>query len=111
MSETIRLKDEAGAGSGLLADAFQRFVRHRVGMLGAMIISILILMAIFGPSLAPHDPNRMNFMAPFADPSREFLLGTDDFGRDILSRIMYGARVSLQVGFVSVGLASTVGTA
>lgn len=111
MSKTIRLREGADRSPGQMAEAISRFVHHRVGMLGAAIIATLIAVAMFGPSLAPYDPTEMNFGAPFAAPSRTFPLGTDDFGRDLLSRIMYGARVSLQVGFVSVGLAATLGTA
>lgn len=109
MNDTLRLRQEKESSPGLLAEAFRRFIRHRLGMLGALIIGVLIVVAIFGPSLAPYEPDKMHFMSPFADPSREFLLGTDDFGRDILSRIMYGARVSLKVGFISVGIAATIG--
>ena len=111
MSDIPRLREPQERTPGLLAEALRRFVHHRVGMIGAAIIAVLIVVAIFGRSLAPYNPDQMHFMSPFADPSRKFLLGTDDFGRDILSRIMYGARVSLQVGFISVGIAATVGTA
>lgn len=90
--------------------AFRRFIRHRVGMMGFLITALLVIISIFGPSLAPYDPNTMHFMDPFSEPTNEFLLGTDDFGRDILSRIMYGARVSLMVGAIAVGIAATVGT-
>ena len=94
----------------LLQDVIYRFVRHRVGMLGASITLLLIVMAIFGPTLAPHPPNQMNFADQFSPPTLQYPLGTDDFGRDILSRIMYGARISLLVGAIAVGLAATVGT-
>lgn len=95
---------------GLLQDAFIRFRKHRIGMIGAFIIGILIILAIFGPTLAPHDPNEMRFTAAFLPPTLEHPLGTDDFGRDTLSRIMHGARISLLVGVISVGIAVTVGT-
>jgi peptide/nickel transport system permease protein len=95
---------------GLWQDTIFRFVRHRIGMIGAVILVVLVVLAIFGPSLAPYDPNTMDFSAPFAPPSAQHLLGTDDFGRDTLSRIMYGARVSLLVGVIAVGIAGTIGT-
>jgi peptide/nickel transport system permease protein len=95
---------------GLWRDTFYRFTRHRLGMLGAFFVSVLVFTAIFGPAIAPYDPNEMNFTSAFADPSPQHWLGADDFGRDILSRIMYGARVSLLVGLISVSLAATVGT-
>ena len=95
----------------LWAAALRRFLRHRIGMLGALIIGLLVIVAIFGPSIAPYPPDEMHFMDPFADPNSDFLMGTDDFGRDTLSRILYGARVSLMVGGIAVSLAATVGTA
>jgi len=94
----------------MLQDVLLRFSRHRVGMLGAFIILVLILTALFGPLLAPYEPNKMDFMAAFQGPSLEHPLGTDDFGRDILSRIMHGASISVRVGLVSVSLAATIGT-
>jgi len=94
----------------LLQDIALRFVRHRSGMIGATIILVLIILAIFGPSLAPYPPNEMDFVDPFSPPTLEHPFGTDDFGRDILSRIMVGARVSIVVGLVAVSLATTVGT-
>ncbi len=104
-------QDELPPHRTLLQDIAMRFVRHRTGMIGATIITVLIVLAIFGPSLAPYPPNEMNFGKPFASPSLEHPFGTDDFGRDILSRIMVGARVSIVVGLVAVSLATTVGTA
>lgn len=95
--------------SSLWADAAQRFLRHPTGMFGAFIVLVLVITALFGPLLAPSDPNEMDFAARFAPPSLEHPMGTDDFGRDILSRIMYGARVSLQVGVIAVSLATVVG--
>lgn len=94
----------------LWQDVAYRFVRHRIGMIGAVIILLLLVAAIFGPWLAPYDPNKMEFSAVFAAPSWQHPLGADDFGRDILSRIMHGARVSLIVGIIAVGIAGTVGT-
>lgn len=94
----------------LWQDMLYRFLRHRVGMIGAFIITVLVIFAIFGPSIAPHDPNQMYFSDVFEPPSFQYLLGTDDFGRDIFSRIMYGARVSLVVGVIAVGIAGTIGT-
>jgi len=94
----------------LWEDAFRRLVRNRLAMFGAVVLLIIIVMAIFGPSIVPYDPNGMDFSVRFAPPSAAHLLGTDDFGRDIFSRIIIGARVSLLVGVIAVGLAATVGT-
>lgn len=94
----------------LWMDVFYRFVRHPLGIVGGIIISILVIMALLGPVLAPYDPVGMDFEARFAEPSIAHPLGTDEFGRDTLSRIMYGARVSLQVGIISVTIATLIGT-
>lgn len=111
-SDIVRLQsaDDAVVAQSLWTIAFRRFIRHRVGMLGFVIIALLMIVAAFGPSLAPYDPNTMHFMDAFVKPTDEFLMGTDDFGRDTLSRIMYGARVSFMVGVIAVGIAATIGT-
>lgn len=103
---------ELGAFRPLWQDILRQFVRHRLGMLGALLIGLVILMAIFGPFLTSYEPNRgsYNIDDTFQDPSGDHLMGTDDFGRDIFTRILYGAQVSLQVGAVSVGIAATAGT-
>lgn len=96
--------------SGIWRDALRRLLRHRVGMFGATIVALLLLTAIFGPHLAPYDPNAIDFSVRFSGPTLAHPLGADDFGRDTLSRIMHGARVSLQVGIIAVGIAATAGT-
>jgi peptide/nickel transport system permease protein len=74
-----------------------------------VILALLTLMAIFAPLIAPDEPNVMVPVDALAAPSLEHLFGTDQFGRDILSRIIFGARLSLQVGFIAVGIASIIG--
>jgi peptide/nickel transport system permease protein len=106
----IKEQENLPAPTGIWHDALMRLLRHRLGMFGASIVVILILTAIFGPYIAPYDPNAIDFSVRFAGPSLAHPLGADDFGRDTLSRIMYGARVSLQVGLIAVSIAATVGT-
>lgn len=86
-----------------------RFVRHRLAMTGGIIIVVLGLAAIFGHWLAPYDPVAMDFSARFAPPSLAHLFGTDDFGRDIFARILYGAAVSFKVSFIAVAISGTAG--
>jgi peptide/nickel transport system permease protein len=105
----VKLKAPPKADS-LWLDAWRRLIRQPLSVLAGAIVIILIFMAIFGPMLAPYDPNHIEMSNRFAPPSLSHPLGTDDFGRDILSRIMVGARLSLQVGLIAVGLAATVGT-
>lgn len=96
-------------------DLWSRFWRSRRAVTGAGLILFAILCAIFAGVLAPHAPDGMNLAAARKAPlftdaqGRIYLLGTDPLGRDILSRILYGARVSLTVGFVAVLLASLIG--
>lgn len=89
---------------------FSRLIpRNKLSWLGIIIITALVLMAIFAPLIAPHDPLEQNIVSRLEPPSAEFWLGTDTYGRDILSRMIYGARVSLWVGFVAVLIAMTIG--
>ncbi len=106
----IDIQGELPPATGIWRDALKRLRRHRLGMFGATIVVILIFTAIFGPYLAPYDPNEIDFSVRFSGPTLAHPLGTDDFGRDTLSRIMHGARVSLQVGIIAVSIAATAGT-
>jgi len=90
-------------------EAGRRLLKSRIGVLGIVFIGILLFVAIFAPLLAPHDPLEQNIMTRYQAPSSEHLLGTDEMGRDILSRIIYGSRISLQVGLFSIGLALVIG--
>ena len=72
---------------------------------------VLIALAILAPVLSPRDPHRPDIKRILAEPSRSHPLGTDQLGRDVLSRMLYGSRVSLAVGFVSVGIATLIGVA
>jgi peptide/nickel transport system permease protein len=94
----------------LWADAARRLRRQPLSIFSAILVTVLILTAIFGPLLAPYDPNAIDMANRFGPPSPAHPFGTDDFGRDILSRVMVGARVSLMVGLIAVGLSATVGS-
>ena len=73
-------------------------------MVGLFLILFMIAMALLAPLISPADPIDMTLDDQFQAPSRAHLLGTDDFGRDILSRIIYGSRLSLKVGLISVSI-------
>lgn len=83
--------------------------RNRAAMLGAVIIAIFVLVAIFADQLAPYSPNKITLSQRFISPNWEHPFGTDNLGRDILSRVIYGARISLWVGILTVGLAMLIG--
>ncbi len=89
-------------------------VLHRIGkspmaVAGLVILAVIFFLAIFADVIAPVHYAKQNLMHAFEPPSAQFLLGTDEFGRDILSRIVYGARISLLVGFIAVGIAMCIG--
>jgi peptide/nickel transport system permease protein len=92
---------------------FRRFLRvffgRKVVVVGAVIILMLILVAVFAPLVAPYSPYKQNLRAVLQKPSLQHFLGTDQLGRDVLSRIIYGTQVSLAVGIVSVGFGSLIG--
>ncbi len=84
--------------------------RYPLLWIGAFMVGVVILVAVFAPVLSPYPPNQMDILNQLAAPSARHLLGTDNFGRDILTRIFYGGRVSLLVGFASVVIAGVIGT-
>jgi peptide/nickel transport system permease protein len=91
-------------------DATVQFVRTKpLGAAGALIILFMIGVAFLADALAPYDPYHSDYGAQFSRPSTEHWFGTDEFGRDILSRIMHGARIALFVGFIASFTGCTVG--
>jgi len=120
VTDAIRVKEEQpGVLSRILrSDLFYSFRRSPITVISAAVTLVLILAALFAPWIAPHDPfdpaslDIMNSLLPpqwTADGQAGFLLGTDDQGRDVLSTILYGMRISLAVGFASVVLAMALG--
>lgn len=96
------------AARGALAD----FMRSQpMGAASLMLIAAFVLMAAFAPLFAPYDPLQQHRNQLLAAPSGQFLLGTDDLGRDVLSRVIYGARTSLLIGVVAIGVSLALGTA
>ena len=95
--------------SSLWSDAVSRLIKNKAAMIGAIILFVLILCAIFAPYIAPYSYSFQNLDLGASPPSSEHLLGTDILGRDLLSRILYGARISLMVGFVATGVALVIG--
>lgn len=85
------------------------FLRHRLAVAGLVVITILGLAAILAPLVATHDPYTVDLLAARQGPSRDHWLGTDEVGRDVFSRLVYGARVSLSVGLVAVTIYTTIG--
>jgi peptide/nickel transport system permease protein len=86
-------------------DSWTRFRRNRLALIGLALILLLALAAALAPWLAPYDPARQSLIEKRAGPGAKYLLGADEFGRDILSRVIYGARIALLVGVLSVAIA------
>lgn len=102
----------ANAGPTSLArDSWRRFLKNRAATVGGIIVLLIWMVAIGAPLFAPYDPvahlSSANRLKPPGSPG--YLLGTDDFGRDLLSRLIYGARISLQVGVIVVFLSGSIG--
>jgi len=95
--------------STLWSDAIYRLTRNKAAMLGAFTLFILIIAAALAPWIAPYSYSFQNLELGASPPSYVHLLGTDVLGRDLLSRILYGARISLLVGFVATGVALVIG--
>jgi len=94
---------------GLYADAWKRLKRNRLAMAGLVVIVLLMLVAVFAPYIAPHDPYKQSLDDQLRPPSRKYPLGTDDLGRDVASRIIFGSRISLTVGFVAEAITLVIG--
>jgi peptide/nickel transport system permease protein len=110
--ESVEISLEASQG-GLWSEAFRRLRRNPSAIIGFVLVALFILVAIFAPLLAPDDPRAQDLQAIFngccPGPSSHHLLGVDDLGRDELSRILYGARLSLLIGIVAVTVGLSTG--
>lgn len=90
---------------------WKRFTRNKLAVIGLVIFIALILLALFAPQLAPFDPNKQDWKIRLQAPSALHWMGTDEFGRDLLSRTLYGGRISLLAGVIPVAIGATVGAA
>ncbi len=95
----------------LWGDAWRRFIKSRLAIIGGVIIGLFFLIAAFGPALAPYDFLEQNLQEQLASPSTTYLLGTDDLGRDIFSRLLYGARTAALVALISTVISLVIGVA
>ena len=96
-------------GSNLWKDALQRLISNKLSLFGSIYILIIIFLALITPFIAPYDYAYQNLELGPSPPSPEHWLGTDTLGRDLLTRMMYGSRVSLMVGFLATMVALTIG--
>ncbi|MFZ5824332.1 MAG: ABC transporter permease [Bacillota bacterium] len=96
-------------GERWLAVLWKRFRRSRTGLFGLGVVLLFIFTALFAPYLVPHDPEAADFAMALKGPSSKYWLGTDELGRDLFSRLLIGARISVLIGVVSVAIGLTIG--
>ena len=115
MEKTKDLTSSSEAGSikkrSQVKEVWRRFCRNKQAMVGMCMLLLLIFAAIFADIIAPYDPVEQDIINRLKPPSSAHWFGTDELGRDIFSRILYGSRISLTVGLIAVGLSSIVGCA
>lgn len=104
MSQAVKKKK-----TGPWREVWRRLKHNKAAMFGLIVIVLLILMAFFADFIAPYGPDDQDLLARFQTPNSKHIMGTDNFGRDIFSRMIYGAQVSLKVGLLAVGIAMVVG--
>ncbi len=110
MSAADQLEQPRGAPTPRWRQTLRLLLTNRLAAAGAVVLLVLVVFALFGPWMAPFGINEQNLAERLSAPSATHWFGTDDLGRDVFSRVIYGARVSLQVAVVSVGLSLLAGT-
>lgn len=88
---------------------WRAIARNRLAWVGLAMLAVIVAIAAFAPWIAPYDPLEQNIVSRLEPPSAQYWFGTDSYGRDVLSRLIYGARISLVVGFVAILIAMTIG--
>jgi peptide/nickel transport system permease protein len=104
------MSEEKSQKTSQVREVWRRLKRNRAAMVGGVIVLLFVATALLAPWLSPHHPNEGDLTKRLKAPDREHLLGTDPLGRDLLSRVIYGARISLQIQIVAVIIALFVGT-
>ena len=87
----------------------RRYARNRLALVGLWVVLLIVVLAVFASWIAPYNPIKPDFFNTLAAPSSNHLMGTDDLGRDVLSRVLFGTRISLLAGVISVGIAVLIG--
>jgi peptide/nickel transport system permease protein len=104
ISETLSTRPETMAGL-----AWKYFIKHKLAVAGAWIIIILVIGCIVGPEISPYDVKKSSLRIRYQSPSVEHIFGTDDLGRDMLTRLLFGGRISLSIGLLSMTIAVIIG--
>jgi len=103
-------QDNLPSEKSFLEETLRLFLRNRLASVGAVIILLLIFLALIGPKLTPYDPIGLDMEARLRPPSLRHPFGTDDFGRDVLSRVLSGTSISLKVAVIAVSISAVIGT-
>jgi peptide/nickel transport system permease protein len=111
MSDQAEALPKAPPRNPFVDQLLKAFRTNKLSWVGASIFTVIVLVAIAAPLLAPHDPLAQNIIDRLEGPSTDYWLGTDAYGRDILSRLLYGARVSLVIAVAAIGSAMIIGSA
>lgn len=106
---TQKETDNKVRSKNIWMDAFLRLTKNKMAVVGAIFIVFLVIIAIFAPYIAPKDYSEGNFIDNYSKPGDDYLLGADFMGRDVLSRLIYGTRISLSVGFLGAFIAFILG--
>ncbi|MBZ0286742.1 MAG: ABC transporter permease [Anaerolineae bacterium] len=106
---TLKTGDQPPRSPGNLRRIWRAFRRNRIAMFGLVIVVLMVFGALFAPVIAPYDPITPHYTQRLAPPGGEFLLGTDELGRDIFSRLLHGAATSLVIGFTAQAVATVIG--
>jgi len=109
MAEPLEMGFRQYKPSSLWLDVWRQVRRNRLAVVGMIILALMILVSVFASWVAPYDPHKMDLAGGLQSPTPEHILGTDDLGRDLLSRLIYGSRISLTVGLIVVGIAGSIG--
>ncbi len=98
------------ADSTIRRDFWSRFSKNKIAVAGSAVVILLFIVSLLAPWISPYDPGEINLGMVLSPPSGSHLFGTDQLGRDVLSRMIWGSRISLKVGFVATGIAILIGT-
>lgn len=109
MEKAAKIASRRPKKTGFARESWYRLCHSKSAVIGMIILMILVVLALFPDQIAPYGEDEQNYSVALTAPCLEYPLGTDNYGRDILSRIIYGTRVSLVIGVVSVGMALVVG--
>ena len=103
------MKQEKEKHYSFIGETFTRLMKNKLAVFGLIVLAALVIIAIFADQIAPYSYDEMDLLNAFQSPCKGHIFGTDEFGRDIFSRVVYGSRISLRVGFIAVGISVVAG--